>query len=56
MRVGVILNRQRVLFEVVRALHPTRGLAGRLNRRKEQTDQDTDDRDDDQQFDEGKTA
>jgi len=40
---------------LVRALHTTRRLAGRLNDRKKQTNQNTDDRDNDQQFDKGKT-
>jgi hypothetical protein len=36
-------------------LHTTRRFAGRLNRREKKTNQDTDDRDNDQQLDKGKT-
>lgn len=55
-RVVVILDRKAELFQVVRALHPTRGFAGGLHRREEEPDQNTDDGDDDQQFDESKTV
>ena len=54
-RVGVCEHRQPELLEVVGALHAARGLACGLDRRKEQSDQNTDDRDNDQKFDEGKT-
>ena len=49
--VVVVLDRQSELLQVVRALHPTRGFAGRLNRREKEPDQDTDDGDNDQKFD-----
>jgi len=48
-----VLRGQTDLFQLVRALHTTRRLAGRLNGRKKKTDQNTDDRDNDQQFDKG---
>ena len=44
------------LLEVVDALDPPGGLAGRLHRRQEQRDQHGDDRDDDQELDEGEGA
>jgi hypothetical protein len=37
-------------------LHPTRRFASRLNRRKEQTDQNPNDGDNDEKFDQRKTA
>ena len=55
-RVVIAVHRQADLLHVVRALHPTRGFAGRLNRREKQTDQNTDDGDNDEKFDEGKTV
>ena len=51
-----ILRGQTELLQLVRALHTTSRFANRLNGRKKQTNQDTDDRDNDQQFDEGKPA
>jgi len=47
------MHRQADLLHVVRALHTTRGFASGLDRRKEQTDQNTDNGDDDEKFDEG---
>ena len=55
-RVVIVLNAEAPLLEVVRALHTTRRFASRLDGRKKQTDQNTDDRDNDQQFDERKAA
>jgi hypothetical protein len=49
------LQRQTNLFQIVRALHTSSRFTRRLNGRKEKPDQDTDDRDNDQQFDQGKT-
>jgi hypothetical protein len=46
------MNGDHNLFEVVRALHPTGGLAGRLNRREKQTDQNPNNSDNNQKFDE----
>ena len=56
--VGVLVleHAQGELFQVVRALHFPRRFAGRLHRRQEQGNQDADDRDDDQQFHQGKTT
>jgi hypothetical protein len=48
----VVLGGQGDLFEVVRALHPIRGLANLLHGREQQADQDRDDGDHDQQLDE----
>jgi hypothetical protein len=44
------------LPEVVRALHPTSSLSGRLNRREKQPNKHADDRNDDQQFHQSKTS
>jgi hypothetical protein len=44
------------LFEVVRALDATCRFAGRLNCWQKKSDEKTDDRDDDQKFDEGKPS
>jgi hypothetical protein len=49
------LDGEPLLLKIVRALHSTRRLAGRLNGRQEQSDQNPDDRDDDQKFHESKT-
>ena len=54
--VMVVLEAEPKLLEVVRALHTTSGFTRRLNGGKKQADQNADDRDDDQQFDEGKSA
>ena len=53
--VVVVLDGQPELFQVVRALHTTGGFASGLDGREKQTNEDTDDRDNDQQFDEGET-
>jgi hypothetical protein len=52
----VLQRRYGQLPEVVAALRLPRGLSGRLNGREQQTHQDADDGDNDQQFDERKTA
>ena len=44
------------LLEVVGALHAASRFTSRLNGGEKQTDEDTDDRNDDEQFYEGKTA
>jgi hypothetical protein len=44
------------LFEVVRALDATCRFAGRLNCWQKKSDENTDDRDDDQKFDERKAT
>ena len=44
------------LPEVVRALHPSRSLSGRLNRREKQPNKHADDRNDDQQFHQSKAS
>jgi hypothetical protein len=44
------------LFEVVRALDATCRFAGRLNCWQKKSDENTDDRDDDQEFDERKAT
>ena len=56
MRGFVILNGDSELHQVVDALHPTRGLAGRLDGGQEQCDQDRDDGDDHQQLDQGESG
>lgn len=52
-RVGVIEHPEHALFEVVRALHSSCGFASRLNGRKKQSDQDSDDCDDDEKLYQG---
>jgi len=52
----VVQHGQPELLHVVRALHPSRRLSCRLHGRKQQRDQDADDRDDHEQFHEGKTV
>ena len=51
-----VLSDKPELFQVVRALHTTRRFARRLNGWKQQTNQDTDDRDNDQEFNEREPA
>ena len=51
-----VVNSQTELFNVVRTLHTAGSLTSRLNCRKEKPDQNTDDRDNDQQFDKSETA
>ena len=48
----IIVGSQALLLEVVDALDPAGGLAGRLDGRQQQGDQDADDGDGDQEFDE----
>jgi hypothetical protein len=52
----IIHESQADLFQVVRALNPPGGLAGGLNGRKQQCNQDGDDCDDNQQLDQGETT
>ena len=54
--VVVVLHRQGELLEVVGALCPACGLAGRLHRRQQQGDQHADDGDDHEQLDQGEAA
>ena len=49
-RLGVVVQRQADLLQVVAALRPSGRLAGRLHGREQQRDQDADDRNDDQEF------
>ena len=56
MRVMIMVGGHAELPEVVGALSAARSLAGRLNGRQQQRDQDADDRDHHQQFDERKAA
>jgi hypothetical protein len=53
--VVVILDRQALLLEIVRALHPTRRFASCLYGRQEQTDQHANDRNDHQEFNQRET-
>ena len=53
---GVVVQPQADLLEVVAALHPSGRLARRLHRRQQQRDQDADDRNHDQKLHQGKTA
>jgi hypothetical protein len=55
-RVVMDVASQSHLFELVRALGPPRGLAGRLHGREEQGDQGADDGDHDQELDERETS
>ena len=50
------VHRQGDLLGVVRALHASGRLAGRLHRRQAERDQNADDRDHDQELNEGKTC
>jgi hypothetical protein len=50
------VRRQAELLEIVRALGTPGRFSGGLNRRKEESDEDADDRDDHQQLDQGETA
>ena len=52
----IIRQRQPELLQIVDALGPASGFAGRLDGRQEQGDQDRDDRDDDEQLDQGEAA
>ena len=54
--VGVHLASEGQLLEVVRTLHTASGFARRLNRRKEQTDQNTNNSDHDEELDKRKAA
>ena len=51
----IVLDRETELFQVVRALHPAGRFTSRLDCRQEQPNQNADNRNDDQEFDEGKT-
>ncbi len=51
-----VFGGQSDLMEIVLATHGSRRFAGRLNGRQKESDHDTDDGDDDQEFDEGKAA
>ena len=52
----VVVDRQAELLQVVDALGPPGGLAGRLDGGQQQGDQDGDDRDDHQQLDQRERA
>jgi hypothetical protein len=52
----VIHERQADLLEVIAALHASRRFASRLHGREQQSDQNTNDGDNNQQFDESKAA
>ena len=54
--VVIVLQSKSKLLYLISALHTARGLARSLNGRKKKTDQNTDDRDNDQQFYEGKAV
>ena len=51
----VIVQRHSLLFEIVAALRAPGGLAGRLDRRKQQGNQNANDGDDYQQLDQGES-
>ena len=55
-RIVIVLQRKPNLFEIVRALHTTSRLARRLNRRQKETNQDTDNGDNHQEFNEREPA
>lgn len=55
MRIVVVVQPEAELLEIVLALRPPGRLAGLLDRREEQSDEHADDRDDHEQFDQGKT-
>ncbi len=46
MGIVIVVQREPNLFEIVRTLRPPGRLAGRLDRRQHQRDQDSDDRND----------
>ena len=50
MRVVIIVKGNTNLLEIVRALHTPRGLARGLYRREQQSNEDTDNRDNDKEF------
>jgi len=52
----VVVEGERQLLEMVATLSPMRSLASRLNGRKQQGDQHANDRDDHQQFHQGKRS
>ena len=56
MRIVVVVQREPNLLEIVLALRTAGRFACLLDRRKQQGNQDGNDRDDDQQFNERKTA
>ena len=52
----VVVQGHPELLQIVGALHPPGGFAGRLDRGEQQRDENSDDRNDNQQFHERKTA
>lgn len=50
-----VLSRKAELLEVIGALHTSRSFTRRLNGRKKKADQNTNNGNDDQEFDKGKT-
>lgn len=49
------MERQNILFKIVGALHTPRRFPSGLNRREKETDQNSDNRDNDEKFNESKT-
>ena len=54
--VVIVVHSERQLFEVVRALHSSRGFARRLYGRQKEPDENADNRDNDEQLDERKAS
>lgn len=55
-RIVIVVTRQRQLFQMVAALHPSRRFASCLDGRQQQGNQDANDRNDHEQFNEGETS
>ena len=54
-RIVIVLDSQTNLLEIVGALHTASGFTRSLNGGEKQTDEDTNDRDNDEEFNKGKT-
>lgn len=55
-RVVIVLERESNLLKIIRALHATRGFSSRLNGWEKESDQNTDDSDDDEEFNKREAA
>jgi len=50
------MQREKPLLDIVRALHPASRFTGRLNRRQQKRDQNSNNRNDDEKFNKGKSS
>ena len=55
-RAKIVVNRETELLEIVRALHAARGFTRRLDRWEEQSDKNSDNCNDDEEFNERKSS